>query len=271
MLIAVVKTGNIGSSTVLELLLDERADRKDIDVRVISSGAKMSGDEADYVIGKVSDLKSDLIIFSTPNASAPGPRKVIEALIGRTAIVISDGPAIKAKEFIEEKGLGYILVTADAMIGARREFLDPTEMAVFNADVLKVLAGTGVLRLIQKEIGGMIDSLKEGERYLPRIVVTGEIALEHAHFKNTAAEEMALRAYKIAEEVGRLNIRGCFIEKDPSEYIKTVSKAHGLLRDAALLVDEAREIEKKEDTLYRTPHSPDGKILKKNRLMEKPG
>ncbi len=28
------------------------------------------------------------------------------------------------------------------MIGARREFLDPTEMASFNSDVIKVLSAT---------------------------------------------------------------------------------------------------------------------------------
>ena len=37
-----VKVGNIGSAPLLEFLLDERAERQDIDVRVVSSGAKLS-------------------------------------------------------------------------------------------------------------------------------------------------------------------------------------------------------------------------------------
>ena len=270
MLIAVAKTGNIGSSVILELLLDERADRHDIKVKVVSSGAKMSEGEAEDVAKRTLELKPDLVLYSTPNASAPGPKKVIEALAGKKAVVISDAPAVKAKAFIEERGLGYILVTADAMIGARREFLDPTEMAVFNADILKVLAGTGVIRLIQEELGKTIDSFKAGEAYLPRIVVTAEAAVERGNFKSQVAREKVLKAYAMAEEVGALNVKGCFMQKEPAEYIKTVAKAHELLRSAAVLVDEAREIEKKADTLYRTPHNPDGKILKKTKLMEKP-
>ncbi len=270
MLVVVAKTGNIGCSTVLELLLDERADRKDITLRVVSSGAKMSKEEALYVADATISLNPDLILYSTPNASAPGPLAVIERLEGRKAIVISDGPAVKIKETLENMGLGYIFVKADAMIGARREFLDPTEMAVFNADILKVLSATGVFRLIQMELGKTIDAIKDGRTYLPQIVVTAESAVEHAKFSNPSAREKALMAYQMAEEVGGLNVKGCFVEKEPSSYIQTVARAHSLLRDAALLADEARESEKKADTLYRTPHAADGRILKKTKLLEKP-
>jgi methylenetetrahydromethanopterin dehydrogenase len=270
MLIAVVKTGNIGCSTVLELLLDERAERNDIDVRVVSSGAKMSILEAEYVSEKIQLLEADMIVYATPNATAPGPKKVIEAFSEKNAVVISDAPAVKAKESLEEKGLGYLFVTADAMIGARREFLDPTEMAVFNADILKVLAGTGVIRLIQVELGKTISAYKEGKKYLPKVVVTAEKAVAHSKFMDSSARKKALEAYLMAEEVGRLNVMGCFREKDSSKYIKTVASAHQLLREAALLVDEAREIERRADTLYRTPHNPEGKILAKTKLMEKP-
>ena len=50
--IAIIKMGNIGTSPILDLILDERADREDIDVRTISSGAKMGKaqlDVLDYV------------------------------------------------------------------------------------------------------------------------------------------------------------------------------------------------------------------------------
>jgi methylenetetrahydromethanopterin dehydrogenase len=270
MLIVVAKTGNIGSSLVLELLLDERAEREDIDVKVVSSGAKMSKDAAEDVKRRVLRLNPDLILYATPNASAPGPKNLILALSGKNVVVISDVPALKAKELIEDSGFGYIFVSSDAMIGARREFLDPTEMAVFNADILKVLAGTGVVRLIQEEIGKTIQALREGKKYLPKVVVNAEAAVDYAKFKNPKAKEMALFAYHMGEEVGKLNVRGCFIEKESTQYIKTVAAAHDLLRTAALQVDAAREIEKKNDTLYRTPHSKDGKILRKKGLMEKP-
>lgn len=270
MLIVVAKTGNIGASTVLELLFDERAERKDIDVRVVSSGAKMGIAEAEYVAKRVMDLEPDLILYTTPNASAPGPKKVIETLAGRNLVLISDAPAAKSKDYFEEFGIGYILVKGDPMIGARREFLDPTEMAFFNADILKVLAGTGVLRLIQGELSKTVEEIKKGGSYLPKVVVTAKRAVSKAGFTNPYARSKALAAYRMAEAVGELNVRGCFMEKEAEDYILTVSSAHELLRTAAALVDEAREIEKHGDTLYRNPNSPDGVILEKNRILEKP-
>ena len=36
--IAILRSGNIGTSPILDLLLDERADRPNIDVRVFGSG-----------------------------------------------------------------------------------------------------------------------------------------------------------------------------------------------------------------------------------------
>lgn len=270
MLIVVAKTGNIGSSTVLELLLDERADRTDFDVRVVSSGAKMGKAEAEYVADATLTLKPDLILYTTPNASAPGPKLVIEKLAGKRTIVVSDAPASKMKDTLEEKGLGYIFVKGDPMIGARREFLDPTEMAIFNADVLKVLAATGALRLIQIEVGKAIDAVKADKKYMPQITVDAVKAVEYGNFKDKTAKDMAVRAYEISQKVGEENVRGCFMEKDSEQYIRTVASAHELLRKAVNLADEAREIEKKNDTIYRTPHSSDGRVLKKTRLMEKP-
>ena len=62
---------------------------------------------------------------------------------------------------MKEQNLGYILIQADAMIGARREFLDSTEMALFNADVLKVLSITGTLRLVNRVIDEVITQIKD--------------------------------------------------------------------------------------------------------------
>ncbi|MEM3593947.1 MAG: F420-dependent methylenetetrahydromethanopterin dehydrogenase, partial [Candidatus Jordarchaeaceae archaeon] len=68
-----VKLGNIGSAPLLEFLLDERADRNDIDVRVVSSGAKLNPEQAEEVAKKILDFKPNLVITVSPNAALPGP------------------------------------------------------------------------------------------------------------------------------------------------------------------------------------------------------
>ena len=45
----IIKCGNIGTSPLVDLILDERADRKDIDVRVLGSGAKMGVEQVEEV------------------------------------------------------------------------------------------------------------------------------------------------------------------------------------------------------------------------------
>lgn len=268
--IGVIKTGNIATSLVLELLLDERAEREDIEVRVVSSGAKMTPGAAAGLVAEIERYGPDVILYSTPNPSTPGPGRIIEELKGRRAIIIGDAPGEKMVATLEKYKMGYIFVRGDAMIGARREFLDPTEMAIFNADMLKVLAVTGVFRLIQMEIGRVIEAVKKGGNYLPTVVVKAETALEYAGMVNAEARGKAAKAYAMAEEVGKLNVRGCFVERDPEKYIPTVAEAHELLRRAAMFANEAREIEKEADMVLRTPHYRDGRILRKRGLMEKP-
>jgi len=262
--------GAIGTALLVEYLLDERADREDIEVRVITSGAKMQPEEA-KIAEKLKEFDPDVVIVVSPNAALPGPKAAREAFEGKPVIVISDAPAKKAKEELEQKGFGYILINADSMIGARREFLDPTEMALFNADVVKVLAATGAFRIVQEEIDKVIEAIKKGEKpELPKIVVTAEKAVAAGNFQNPYAKAKAMAAYYIAEKVADINVKGCFIEKDPDKYIPLVASAHEMMRVAAILADEAREIEKSNDTVYRNPHARDGTILKKFKLMEKP-
>ena len=53
--------GAIGTAILLEYLLDERADREDIEVRVITTGSKMR--ESDAKVGeKLKDFNPDLVI-----------------------------------------------------------------------------------------------------------------------------------------------------------------------------------------------------------------
>ena len=58
--------------------------------------------------------------------------------------------------------------------------------------------------------------------------------------------------------------------KEREKYILVVASAHEMIRYAAKLVEEAREIEKSLDTVSRKPHGSDGRILDKKKLIEKP-
>jgi methylenetetrahydromethanopterin dehydrogenase len=150
------------------------------------------------------------------------------------------------------------------MIGARREFLDPTEMALFNADVIKVLATCGVFRLIQHELDRVIGELKAGKpANLPKINATPEKAIVAGEFSNPYAAAKALAALKVSENVAAVTSKGCFAEQDPAKYITLVA--------AARLADEARELEKSGDSVARTPHASNGERLSKLRLADKPG
>jgi len=268
--VGIFKMGAIGTSVLLEYLLDERADREDLEVRVLTTGAKMREEEAS-VAEEIKRFDPNLVIVASPNASLPGPKAAREILKSYPTIVVSDAPARKIREELEREGFGYILVTADSMIGARREFLDPTEMVLYNSYVLRVLANTGAIRAVQEEIDRVISEIKEGRTpELPRVVVDAKRAVEAGRFRNPYAKAKALAAYFIAEKVADVTTRACFVERDPNVYIPLVCSAHEMMRIAAELSDEAREIEKCGDSVYRNPHGRDGSVLEKFALMEKP-
>ncbi len=272
--ICILKMGCIGCSPLLEYLLDERADRKDIEVRVFGVGSKLFAEEYGKELAeKALKEDCDLYIVVSPNATLPGPTKAREILRenGKNVLIISDAPTKKIAKDLEAKGFGYILVLADSMLGARREFLDPGEMALFNSDIIKVLAITGVYRIIYTEIDKIIDAIKNGRNIqLPKIIVNKENAVAKAEFKNPYAKSKAMAAFEIARRVADLTTEGCFKIKEKERYIPIVAAAHEMLRYAAKLAEEAREIEKYNDSLVRTPHSPEGVVLYKERLMEKP-
>ena len=58
--------------------------------------------------------------------------------------------------------------------------------------------------------------------------------------------------------------------KDSNQYIPLVAAAHELIAVAAKLAVEARDIEKGNDTVLRTPHGSDGSTVTKTVLLEKP-
>jgi methylenetetrahydromethanopterin dehydrogenase len=271
--IGFVKLGNIGSAPLIEFLLDERAEREDLNVRVVGSGAKMNVSEAVEVAEELLEFKPELAIVVSPNASLPGPEKARETLskAGIPVLVVSDGPAKKAVKKLEDGGFGYLIIEGDPMIGARREFLDPIEMALFNAEVIKVLAGSGVFNILFTEIDKIIESLKKGEKpQLPKKIIDSEAAIEAAELQNPYAKAKAQAAYEAAKKTAEMNVQACFIIKDWQKYTALTAAAHELIREAAKLIDEAREIEKAGDSVARHPHYNDGKILSKKHLIEKP-
>ena len=269
--IGIIKPGAIGTSVILEYLLDERADRKDIDVRIYGTGAKMVVDE--NLLKAAVEANHDLYIVAAP-ANVKIIKKIAKKLkeAGKRVIIISDEPTKKAAKDFEAEGYGYILVYGDPMIGARREFLDPTEMALFNSYVLGVLSATGALRIVTEAIDKVIDALKKGEEpELPKLKIDKNAIEKHGGYTNPYAKAKAIAAYEIARRVASLTTEACFVIQEPERYIVTAAAGHEMLRIAAKLAEEARELEKAEDVILRTPHHPTGRTLSKKKLLEKPG
>lgn len=272
-LLGVLKLGNIGTSPLLELLFDERAERENFDVILVGSGAKMNEEVAVRSARLLIEQKPHLVLIPSPNAALKGPEKARQLIkeAGIPVIFLSDLLPKDQREALAEEGYGYILLPADSMIGARREFLDPTEMALFNADVIRVLAGTGAIRCVQLAIDEVITKIASGKSpTLPTLVINAAKAVDAGHFTNPYARAKAMAAYEIATAVASIAIRGCFKEKDHGAYIPTVASAHEMMRSAALLTDEAREIEKYGDSLFRSPHFDDGIVGNKAKLGDKP-
>lgn len=271
--VGILKFGNIASSVLLEMLLDERADREDIQIRTISSGAKLTLKEIRNAFDIFSKINFDLHIVATPNASLKAPLEIINELgkFKTPLIVVTDIINKEVKEQFKEKNIGYIIVKPDAMIGARREFLDPIEMAIFNADLLKILAIGGVFNIIYQEIDHILDQIvNKKEINLPSKVITPRRAVKHAGFSNPYAEAKAQAAMEIAQAAANVNSEGCFKIKDRLEYITQVTTGHEMIQTAAKLAETAREIEKSQNKVQRKPHHYKGEIQQKRLLNEKP-
>ncbi|MEQ8660938.1 MAG: F420-dependent methylenetetrahydromethanopterin dehydrogenase [Gammaproteobacteria bacterium] len=280
--LGVLKLGCIGAAPLLDLLPDERADREDLETRAFTSGAKLDPDSCAGATADCIAYGADLVLLVSPNAALPGPTAARKALLEAGVITIAIGDAPSKKAFYKKNdegkqvmnvpdGLGFFILPADPMIGARREFLDPSEMALFNADVIKVLAAGGVMRALQNGLDAVIEALKAGTTpTLPRLSVTPERALEAAGFSNPYAAAKAYAALSIAESVAAVTAKGCFVEQDAARYVPMVVAGHEMLRAAARLADEARELEKANDSVLRTPHAADGSARSKTALAAKP-
>ena len=272
--IGVIKCGNIALYLVLDLILDERADREDIDVRVIGSGAKLGLEQCeDSTKIMLEVVKPDVILYTGPNIFGPGPKKAREMLqaSGIPSIIFTDGPGKKAAEEMAGQGLGYVILKADPMIGARRPFLDPAEMVLFNSDAIRIQAITGTVTAVVEMLGAVIDSIKKGQKpELPQVALNRTKSVAAMKFQNPYAEIKAMAAFQATDTVANLNVTGCFKTKGRENYMPIVGAAHELLRSAAQLADEARELEKGNNTVLRQPHDKDGKPLSKSDFVSKP-
>ncbi len=269
--IGILKNGTIGSSLLLAFLLDERAESKNIIVREVTSGAKMNPpEECVETMKKLLEFEPELILMSSPNAALKGPKAARELAGNIPTIIVSDAPAKKAIEEFKEKNMGYIIVGCDSMIGARRPFLDTVEMSCFNADLLKVLAITGAFNIITNELNKVIMDMLEGKApTLPQIEIKATNATEAAGFSNPYAQAKAIAAFELAASVSKITGRACFVLKDRAEYMPLLAASHEMMKTAAELCTQAREIEKSNDTVLRTPHHSKQHLLTKRKLHEK--
>ena len=275
--VGIAKLGNIASGVMAELLLDERADREDMITFMATSGTKLQPEDIDRVVSNMKAWAPDFCIVVSPNGVLPGPVKAREdlAAAGIPCVVITDDVTTKKEQFeaLKASNFGYIIMKADAMIGARREFLDPIEMADYNGNLVKVLAVTGAFRKMQMELDKVIDQVKAGKKgadlALPKVVMTSDKAVD-GEFSNPYALAKARAAYEIAQAVAGVNVKGCFMTKEWEKYIPIVSSAHEMMRQAMVLCEEARELEKGMDAVIRKPHKKTGEIVSKTALISKP-
>lgn len=274
--VGVAKLGNIASGVMAELLLDERADREDMQTFMATSGTKLQPEDIERVVSNMKAWKPDFCIVVSPNGVLPGPTGAREQLAaaGIPVVVITDDVTTK-KEWAElkESKFGYIIMKADAMIGARREFLDPVEMADYNGNLVKVLSITGAFRKMQLALDEVINQVKAGKKgaelVLPKVVMTSDKAVA-GEFSNPYALAKARAAYEIASAVAMVNVKGCFMTKEWEQYVPIVASAHEMMRAATILCDEARELDKAVDGVIRKPHKKDGVLVAKTKLVTKP-
>ena len=64
-----------------------------------------------------------------------------------------------------------------------------------------------------------------------------------------------------------VNVKGCLMTKEWEQYVPIVASAHEMMRSAAMLCDEARELDKAADGVIRKPHKKDGVIVSKTKLI----
>ena len=93
--------------------------------------------------------------------------------------------------------------------------------------------------------------------------------MESSSLANSYARGKAMAAFEIAKRAAAVNSRACFKVKAWERYIPLIASGHEMIRTAAKLADNAREIDKGEDSVVRKPHYTNGLIGVKKKLIEK--
>ena len=95
--VGVAKLGNIASGVMAELLLDERADREDMQTFMATSGTKLEPADVDRVVSNLKAYKPDFCIVVSPNGVLPGPTGAREQLAaaGIPVVIITDDVTTK--------------------------------------------------------------------------------------------------------------------------------------------------------------------------------
>jgi len=90
------------------------------------------------------------------------------------------------------------------------------------------------------------------------------------NFKNPYARAKAIGALYMAQTVAGIDAAACFRLKELDRIALAAAAGHEVMRAAARLADEAREMEKANDSVSRRPHARSGAILEKRGLLDKP-
>ncbi|MCG3215703.1 MAG: F420-dependent methylenetetrahydromethanopterin dehydrogenase [Candidatus Heimdallarchaeota archaeon] len=268
--ITFVKIGNITLTTLIDIMLDERASRTDVESTVISSSTRMKPEAAERLFPLIDQVETDLMVMISPNANDKGPQLVVDKYKEKyPLIVVSDAADKEVREKWKEEGVGYIIAPFDPMIGAKRDFLDPTEMCLFNGYIITAFSTCGVFAYITDLLDSVIDQLKKGEKSsLPTRNMSSIGVVTSYPFANPYSRPKAMAALNILQDAGKLNVNGCFIEKTRERSIIKVNAAHEMVRQAAKIADEVRELEKTTDHVVRNPHGKDGEILHKKHFFD---
>jgi len=91
------------------------------------------------------------------------------------------------------------------------------------------------------------------------------------HFSNPYARAKAVGALYMAQTVAGIDAAACFRLKELEAIALTAAAGHEVMRAAARLADEAREMEKANDSVSRHPHARTGELMNKTGLLDKPG
>ena len=123
---------------------------------------------------------------------------------------------------------------------------------------------------MEEKLDRTIASIISGQAKLPTILATPEKCAERMHFSNPYAQAKAMGALYMAQTVASIDAAACFRLKELKPIALTAAAGHEVMRAAARLADEARELEKSNDTVSRQPHARTGELMQKLSLLDKP-